>query len=169
MSATEPRVTPATFTAAPQTAWLARTDEIARAVRGESGQLRLVDTRPSEQYTGHALWTPRGSWFFPVGQDEVTRTDGRVLRGGHIPGAVHWHATTMLDPVTWTYLPPEQVRARAEALGLRRDDAIVTYCGVGITASLRLFALYLAGFRRLALYDASWEEWGGDATLPIDR
>lgn len=75
----------------------------------------------------------------------------------------------MLDPVTWTYLPPEQVRERAESLGLRQDDAIVTYCGVGITASLGLFALHLAGFQRLALYDASWEEWGGDATLPIER
>jgi thiosulfate/3-mercaptopyruvate sulfurtransferase len=157
------------FTPHPRPEWLATADEIAGGVRGEAAKLRLIDTRPREQFEGLALWTPRGSWYFPHGEHQVTTAEGRVLRGGHIPGAAHWHASTMLYPATWTYLPAEQVRARAEALGLLPDDRIVTYCGVGISASLGLFALYLAGFRRLALYDASWEEWGGDHTLPIER
>lgn len=89
VSADEPPVAPAVFTTIPQTEWLARADDIARAVCGEAGPLRLVDTRPREQYTGHALWTPQGSWYFPGGQDGMRHVDGRVLRGGHIPGAVH--------------------------------------------------------------------------------
>ena len=167
VSADEPHIAPASFTPRPQPAWLALANEIAQAVTQDAATLRLVDTRPPEQYAGHALWTPHGSWFFPAGQNSLTRADGRTLRGGHIPGAVHWHASTMLDPSTWTYLPPAELRAQAQARGLRPDQRIVTYCGVGISASLGLFALYLAGYRRLALYDASWEEWGGDPSLPI--
>ena len=41
--------------------------------------------------------------------------------------------------------------------------------GSGISASLGLFALHLAGYRDLALYGASWEEWGTDVTLPVER
>jgi thiosulfate/3-mercaptopyruvate sulfurtransferase len=48
--------------------------------------------------------------------------------------------------------------------GIEPEQRIITYCGVGISASLGLFALYLAGFRNRALYDASWEEWGTDPT-----
>jgi len=39
---------------------------------------------------------------------------------------------------------------------------------VGISASLALFALYLAGYRHLAFYNASWEEWGTDPARPVE-
>ena len=48
-------------------------------------------------------------------------------------------------------------------MGLEPAHQINTYCGVGISA----FALYLAGYRHLALNDASWEEWGTDPNRPI--
>ena len=169
MTTDEPPIAPLPFTSRPQSAWLAHADEITDALRAGTADFRLLDTRPIEQYIGSALWTPRGSWYFPSGQDRVTRDDGRVLRGGHIPGALHWHATTLLNHATWTHLPVEAIRARAEAVGLHTDQRIVTYCGVGITASLGLFALRRAGFAHVALYDASWEEWGGDPTLPVAR
>ena len=34
--------------------------------------------------------------------------------------------------------------------------------------SIGLFALYLAGYRDVALYDASWEEWGTDPKRPVE-
>jgi 3-mercaptopyruvate sulfurtransferase SseA len=36
-------------------------------------------------------------------------------------------------------------------------------------ASLGLFALHLVGYRDIAPYDASWEEWGTDPALPVER
>jgi thiosulfate/3-mercaptopyruvate sulfurtransferase len=91
------------------------------------------------------------------------------MRAGHIPGAVHLESSGNLDPVSWQYLPAEALARRARRAGLEPGQRVITYCGVGISASLGLFALYLAGFRNLALYDASWEEWGTDSALPVER
>jgi thiosulfate/3-mercaptopyruvate sulfurtransferase len=91
------------------------------------------------------------------------------MRGGHIPGAIHLQASRMLDPSDWTFRSAESIGALAGAQGLEQGQQIITYCGVGISASLALFGLYLAGYRHLALYDASWEEWGTDPTCPIER
>ena len=90
------------------------------------------------------------------------------MQSGHIPTAVHLHASANLDPITWTYLPPEVLRARGDAAGIQPEKRVITYCGVGISASLGLFSLYLAGYRNLALYDGSWEEWGTDPSRPIE-
>ena len=73
-----------------------------------------------------------------------------------------------LDPATWTYLPSEALQARARATGIRPEQRVITYCGVGISASLGLFSLYLAGYRNLGLYDGSWEEWGTDPVRPVE-
>jgi thiosulfate/3-mercaptopyruvate sulfurtransferase len=105
----------------------------------------------------------------PPGQDWLELEDGRIMRGGHIPGALHLHASRLLDPTDWTYRSPERIYQLAQALGLAPDQPVITYCGVGISASLALFGLYLAGYRQLALYDASWEEWGTDPTHPVEH
>ncbi|MBE7471911.1 MAG: sulfurtransferase [Anaerolineae bacterium] len=162
-----PQPAPAVFTPRPQAHWLATAAEIKQVCGGSYANTRLVDTRPPEQYLGQAVWTPRGSLYLPPGQTEVEIGARRPIRAGHIPGAIHWHASTNLDPVEWTYLAPEVLRARAEAAGLQPEQRVITYCGVGISASLGLFALYLAGYRYLALYDASWEEWSTDPSLPV--
>jgi thiosulfate/3-mercaptopyruvate sulfurtransferase len=159
----------ATFMPRPRPQLLTRANEIEQALlRADSG-VRMVDTRPREQYAGQAIWTPHGSLFLPPGQSWIALPDGRVMRGGHIPGAVHLHASRLLNPVDWTYLPLESLRALARGAGLEPEQRVITYCGSGISASLGLFALHLAGYRDIALYDASWEEWGTDPALPVER
>jgi thiosulfate/3-mercaptopyruvate sulfurtransferase len=159
---------PQTFTPRFQPGWLATADEIARSLAEPHNNVRLVDTRPLEQYQGRAVWTPLGSLFLPPGRN-WTHVDGRPMRGGRIPGARHLHSVENLDPNDdYIYLPANKLRARAEAAGLDPGQRVITYCGVGISGSLGLFALYLAGFRNLALYDASWSEWGTDPSKPIE-
>ncbi len=164
-----PHSASASFTPRPRPQLLALAREIEQALRGADASVRLVDTRPASQYAGQAIWTPYGSLFLPAGQSWIVLPDGRVMRGGHIPGAVHLHASRLLNPLDWTYLPRDSLRALARGAGLEPRQRVITYCGSGISASLGLFALHLAGYRDLALYDASWEEWGTDSTLPVER
>lgn len=163
-----PQPLPASFTPRPRSNWLATADEIEQAVSGASPDVRLVDSRPPEQYSGRAIWAPHGSLFLPPGQGWIEVAGGRVMRAGHIPGAVNMHATTNLNPADWTYLPVEELRDRARKAGIEPEQRVITYCGVGISASLGLFSLYLAGYRDVALYDASWEEWGTDPNRPVE-
>ena len=160
---------PSRFTPQPRPRWLATADEIEHAVNETNPGVQLVDTRPPEQYSGHAIWTPRGSLFLPPGQDWIQVSAGKVMRTGHIPGALNVHASTNLNQFDWTYLPLEELKDKMRNAGIEPDQRVITYCGVGISASLGLFALYLAGYRDLALYDASWEEWGTDPRRSVVR
>lgn len=92
------------------------------------------------------------------------------MRAGHIPGAINLHASpTFLNQKEWTYLSPQVIGEKVTAAGLSPDQRVITYCGVGISASLGLFGLHLAGFKNVALYDASWEEWGTDPSNPVEN
>lgn len=161
-----PTPPPARFVAHLQPRWLATAADVERVVANLSADARLVDTRPVEQYTGRAVWTPHGSLFLPPNQDGV-EISGLRVRGGRIPGAVHLHASRNLA-ADWTYRSPAELQALAEAAGVMPEQRVILYCGVGISASLGLFALHLAGYRNLALYDGSWIEWGSDPWRPVE-
>jgi thiosulfate/3-mercaptopyruvate sulfurtransferase len=168
MSTDIPQLLPASFTPRPRSHWLAVANEIEEAVNKSRPDVRLVDSRPPEQFKGRAVWTPHGSLFLPPGQDCLEVAGGRAMRAGHIPGAVNMHATTNLNPENWTFLPAGELRVMTRKAGIEPEQRVITYCGVGISASLGLFALYLAGYRNIALYDASWEEWGTDPKRPVE-
>lgn len=158
----------ATFTTHPRPQLLALARKIEQALLGMDARVRLLDTRPAEQYAGQAIWKPHGSLVLPPGLSWIALPDGRVMRGGHIPGAMHLHASRLLNPVDWTYLPRESLQALVRGEDLEPEQRVITYCGSGISASLGLFALHLAGYRDIALYDASWEEGGTDAAFPVE-
>jgi len=169
VSTAVPQPSPARFTPRPFPHLLATATEIKQAFLEKDTLVHLVDTRPPEQYNGQAIWGPDGSLFLPPGQNWRVLPDQRVMQAGHIPGAVNIHASRLLNLTDWTYLPPESIRSLAGGAGLEPGQRVITYCGVGISASLGLFALHLAGYHNVALYDASWEEWGTDRTFPVER
>jgi len=84
---------------------------------------------------------------------------------GRIPGARNLPFTEVLN-ADGTYKSPSEIRTAVAAAGIDLSAPLVTTCGSGVTASVLLFALHLAGVDRTALYDGSWSEWSADPATP---
>ena len=56
----------------------------------------------------------------------------------------------------------------AALLGDEKDKRTITYCGGGIAASAEAFALTRLGFKDVAIYAASLEEWTANAENPME-
>lgn len=116
------------------------------------GEIKLVDVRTTEEYRGK-------------NDNGQTVTGEGVLRGGHIPGAVHldWEQAV---------LPNGNFRSRKELEEIYGDlnpaDDTVVYCRVGDRAAHTWFVLkFLLGFDSVRNYDGSWAEWGNMVRMPI--
>jgi thiosulfate/3-mercaptopyruvate sulfurtransferase len=76
---------------------------------------------------------------------------------GHIPGAVNLPFADLAPG--GRFLPPEELRARFEAAGVRSGGDAVAYCGSGVTACVTVLAAEVAGIGPARLYPGSWSEW----------
>jgi thiosulfate/3-mercaptopyruvate sulfurtransferase len=85
---------------------------------------------------------------------------------GHIPGATNAPAAENLDE-RGRYLPPEVLRERYAAVGVREDVPVGAYCGSGVSAVQDIVALELAGITGVALYPGSWSAWCADPARPV--
>ena len=88
-------------------------------------------------------------------------------RPGHIPAARSAPWADNVDPATGRVRAAADLRQRFAALGATDAEAIVAYCGSGVTACHNMLALTIAGFGdRIALYPGSWSQWGADEDRP---
>jgi thiosulfate/3-mercaptopyruvate sulfurtransferase len=85
---------------------------------------------------------------------------------GHIPGARSVPFPDVLG-ADGRFRPPDDLRALFEAVGVRDGAAPIAYCGSGVTASLDVFALRLAGLGNARLYEGSWSDWVHDPARPV--
>ena len=120
-----------------------------RAVKAvsENGGETLVDARAAGRFEGIApeMWA-----------------NGRR---GHIPTARNLPFTDLIDPISKTLLPLDQLREKLAAAGLG-DGPITASCGSGVTACVIALALNEIGRPDVAVYDGSWAEWGLRTELP---
>lgn len=111
--------------------------------------VRFVDNRSKKEFTGEDLRNNR--------------------RGGHIPGAVHLNYEDLFDSKTKRILPADRVAQLIAQRRLNSEDTIVLYCQTATRSSLPYLALRDLGFKNVAIYDASWHEYGNRDDTPIER
>jgi len=89
-------------------------------------------------------------------------------RPGRVPGSVSVPWQTLLDGETNRFLPDAELVRVLEDAGALSAASPIVYCGGGISATVVLFALALAGRNAARLYDGSLAEWARDPALPIE-
>ncbi|WP_424993173.1 sulfurtransferase [Oceaniradius stylonematis] len=126
---------------------LATTDDVLAAL--DDGT-KLVDGRPVEQF--------RGETKSPV-----------AAAPGTIPGSVNLPHSEFYSAEFALFAQPETVQALVEAVGVRADEANITFCNTGHWASVAWFGLSeVLGNEQSAMYDGSMSEWTQDPSRPLD-
>lgn len=113
--------------------------------------VKILDTRSKDEYEGGAM-----PMFNP--------------RGGRLPGALHIsHDQLMSKSAEKTFAPPEDVSEKLSALGISKEDTIVTYCQSGVRAALAGISIRNAGFENTIVYDGSMFEWSRCMGLKLEN
>jgi thiosulfate/3-mercaptopyruvate sulfurtransferase len=89
--------------------------------------------------------------------------------GGHLPGAtlILWQ-DLYADRQTLKFKSPAEIRALLAAAGVGPNQECVTYCAVGMRASLMYWAARSVGIPA-RVYVGSWQDWQRDSSNPIVR
>jgi thiosulfate/3-mercaptopyruvate sulfurtransferase len=130
--------------AAPRAAAAAGWKDVA--LRLDSPDTVMLDTRSDDEYTGRVA---------------------RAARGGAIPGAVHVEWTRNLAE-DGAFKPDDDLRAMYEAAGVTPDREVITYCQGGYRAAHGYLALRVLGYPKVRNYLGSWKEWGDRQDLPVE-
>jgi len=138
-----PAVGPGTFAAARNSRLKAEAGDILSGI--DAGSIQLLDVRSPAEFAGEA---------------------SRAQYGGHIPTAINLPAKSMVaDDMTLKPVADLQAQFSELEISLHAEDTVI-YCNSGVSASLVLLALELAGASNLRVYDGSWKEWGNNPATP---
>jgi len=140
-----PAVAAGTFTTKPQPRWVATASDVVGAINKPG--VKIVDARTTAEIEGKDL--------------------RNIRRGGFIESSIPVYWEDLLDLPQRTFKSADELKVIYEARGIRPSDEVITYCQVGMRASVDLFALHLIGYDKLRNYYGAWEEWGNRDDLPI--
>lgn len=103
----------------------------------------LIDAREAEHYQG---------------------LKSEAKRYGHIPNAWNIDFRLNIDQTTGMLRPMSELKEVYAKVP--RDKKVIVYCIMGDQSALEYLIMRELGFD-VANYDASWQEWGNDLSLPI--
>jgi thiosulfate/3-mercaptopyruvate sulfurtransferase len=90
---------------------------------------------------------------------------------GHIPGARSLPYQEFVDGATGLFASPAAIARLLRGAGIdpeRPPRELIASCGTGVSATVALIALELAGIHGAGVYDGSFSEWSADPARPID-
>jgi thiosulfate/3-mercaptopyruvate sulfurtransferase len=141
-----PNVTIGSFTVRMDPSFVRQAEDLLRDL---GGRAQVLDVRSDEEWQGSNAYEHK--------------------RVGHIPGAIHLVWTDLLTAdEPHRFRAPEEIRAILARRGITPRHRVVTVCEVGYRAAHVAFALRLAGFDDVAVYDASMREWDDREELPLE-
>ncbi len=140
-----PPITPGTITPAIRAHVLAQADWLKANLRTPG--VTVLDARTPQFYEGKELGTHAG-------------------RLGHIPGAKNIPFTSLMDASSFKFKDVSALEELFRAAGVKPGDTVVTYCHIGMQASLLYFAARYLGYEA-RMFDGSFEEWSNRKDLPV--
>ena len=126
-----------------------------------------LSARPGPETIVDAAWV-RSRLDSPATKILDVRTK-QEWTNGHLPNAtlVLWQ-DLFADQQTLKFKSPDEIRALFARAGVQPNQEVVTYCAVGMRASLMYWAARSAGIPA-RVYVGSWQDWSADATNPIAK
>jgi len=86
--------------------------------------------------------------------------------GGHIPGAINRPFRSNYTGPFGQFKSAEDLCKDFEAVGVAPQQ-IVHQCGSGVSATVNLLAMEIAGLSGTKVYPGSWSEWCADPARPM--
>lgn len=129
-----------------------------------SGRLSV---RPTADVVVDAAWVRER-----LESDEIALLDVRTQREwdqGRLPNAtlILWQ-DLYADLDTGRFKSPDQIRAVLASAGVKPGQQVVTYCAIGMRASLMRFAARATGYDA-RVYVGSWSDWSQRSGYPVVR
>ena len=122
---------------------LADYQNVIEAIKDKKKHL-IIDSRSFKEYSGEHI---------------------RAIREGHIPSALNidWNENISNDKFK-TATALKKIYSK-----LPQNLEIITYCQGGYRAANTFIILKQLGFKKVKMYLGSWNEWGNNVRLPIEK
>ena len=149
------------------------------AWKAEGGALESGTTTPDARTLSvnlrPELIVDSGEVLAAVGNDDINIIDSlpegqyrgdmqMYARPGHIPGASNVPSSSALGE-DGRFRSDEELAALFDG---DKEGRAITYCGGGIAASSNAFVMHRLGYKDVAVYTASLQEWASDPDLPLE-